>query len=106
VSGSASKRITGISIPHLIHGRIVTSGKSLLDGSALNTGFTVFVHTTLLQDTTIPTERLADVRRKPANSSRLTLGFHIETIKASLGHIKQHTAFWAACQEKILNYSF
>jgi hypothetical protein len=52
----------------------------LLDGSALNTGFAIFVHTTLLQNATIPTEWFADMWSKSANSSRLTLGFHIKSV--------------------------
>jgi len=70
----------------LIHGRIVTSDKRLLDCATLYTSRTVVVHTTLFNDATVPSERLADVGSKFTDSRRLTLGFHIKSVKHTLRH--------------------
>jgi hypothetical protein len=54
--------------------------KLLLHGAALNTGFPVLVHSSLLQDCLVPTVGLAHLLAATGDCGSFTLGFKINGV--------------------------
>jgi len=86
VCGRASSRRGEISHPQVSQLRMGVPFKTLLHSTALHTSRTVFVHSSLLGNTLVPTKRLAHLLTRTGDCCSFTLCFHIETVKASLWH--------------------
>ena len=80
VWGSASNRRGEISQPQVSQLRMGVPFKLLLHGAALYTGFPVLVHSSLLENSLVPSERLAHLLTRAGDCCAFTLGFKIKTV--------------------------
>jgi len=80
VCGSASSLSGGMVFPQVSQLRMGVPFKLLLHGAALNAGFAVLVHSSLLQDCFVPPVGLAHLLAATGDCGSFTLGFKIKTV--------------------------
>jgi len=86
VWGSASNRRGEISQPQVSQLRMGVPFKLLLHGAALYTSLAVLVHSSLLENSLVPSERLAHLLTRAGDCCSFAFGFKIKTVNHSLGH--------------------